>query len=78
MVLLKEPEALLVVIISKNSNSLHFAIYTTCMPSCRFNSQLDKPLATYRTGVLLGACACTSTGKKYALICEMRLYVRCA
>ena len=48
MVLLKEiTEALLVVIISKNSNSLHFAIYTTCMPSCRFNSQLDKPLATY-------------------------------
>ena len=33
-VLLKEPEALLEVIISKNSNTLHFAIYTTCMPSC--------------------------------------------
>ena len=27
----------------------------------------------YRTGALLGACAYTSTGKKYALICEMRL-----
>ena len=27
----------------------------------------------YRTGVLLGACAYTSTGKKYALIREMRL-----
>ena len=28
---------------------------------------------TYRTGALLGACAYTSTGKKYALIREMRL-----
>ena len=27
----------------------------------------------YRTGALLGACAYTSTGKKYALIREMRL-----
>ena len=27
----------------------------------------------YRTGVLLGECAYTSTGKKYALIREMRL-----
>ena len=40
MVLLKEPEALLVVIISKNSNILHFAVYTTCMPSCHFVAQL--------------------------------------
>ena len=34
VILLKEPEALLDVIISKNSNTLHFAI--TCMPSWRF------------------------------------------
>ena len=35
-VLPKEPEVLLVVITSKNSNSLHFAVYTTCMPSFFF------------------------------------------
>ena len=31
----------------------------------------------YRTGALLGACAYISTGKKYALIREMRL-IKCA
>ena len=36
---LKEQEALLVVIMSKNSNSLHFAVYTTCMPSHRIAAQ---------------------------------------
>ena len=39
LVLLKEPEALLEVIISKNSNTLHFTVYTTCT-----SLQLDKPL----------------------------------
>ena len=39
VVLLKEPEALLEVIISKNSNTLHFTVYTTCT-----SLQLDKPL----------------------------------
>ena len=29
----KKPERLLVVITSKNSNALHFAVYTICMPS---------------------------------------------
>ena len=32
-----------------------------------------QPVYNYRTGALLGACACTSTGKKYALIREMHL-----
>ena len=39
VVLLKEPEALLEVISSKNSNTLHFTVYTTCT-----SLQLDKPL----------------------------------
>ena len=35
-------------------------------------AQLEQ-VNEYHTGALLGACAYTSTGKKYALICEMRL-----
>ena len=37
------------------------------------NKHKTKSKPKYRTGALLGACAYTYTGKKYALIREMRL-----